>query len=141
MSDDRTDAPSGDEGKPADGKPAKGKPSRSSRVAHCSFCGKSHREVGPLIEGPEGIFICASCVDLCESIIQQERRRAGTQPAHIAKVPPPREIHDFLNLYIVGQERAKRTLSVAVHNHYKRLHHAQKNQDVESPSLRCLFPT
>jgi ATP-dependent Clp protease ATP-binding subunit ClpX len=139
MSDDRTEPPAGDEGKPV-----KGKPGRASRVAHCSFCGKSHREVGPLIEGPDGIFICASCVDLCESIIQQERRRSGTQQAHIAKVPPPREIHEFLNQYLVGQERAKRTLSVAVHNHYKRLNATldeDNSVELEKSNVLLIGPT
>jgi ATP-dependent Clp protease ATP-binding subunit ClpX len=139
MSDDRT----GDQ-PPEEGRNPKDGPTRTSRVALCSFCGKSHREVGPLIEGPESVFICASCVDLCESIIQQERRRGGQLPAHIAEVPAPREIHDYLNLYIVGQERAKRTLSVAVHNHYKRLNATLGDDDsveLEKSNVLMIGPT
>ena len=139
MSDDRT----GDQ-PPEESSGPKAGPTRTSRVALCSFCGKSHREVGPLIEGPDGVFICASCVDLCESIIQQERRRGGQLPAHIAEVPAPREIHDYLNLYIVGQERAKRTLSVAVHNHYKRLNATLDDDDsveLEKSNVLMIGPT
>jgi len=139
MSDDgnHNDPPTGDGKGP-------GRPTRASRVALCSFCGKSHREVGPLIEGPDGVFICASCVDLCESIIQQERRRSGGVPAHIANVPTPREINEFLDQYIVGQQRAKRTLCVAVHNHYKRLNAELDDDDsveLEKSNVLLIGPT
>ncbi|NIA22354.1 MAG: ATP-dependent Clp protease ATP-binding subunit ClpX [Anaerolineaceae bacterium] len=124
--------------KPAD------KVTRASRAAVCSFCGKSHREVGPLIEGPDNCFICAQCVDLCQSIIQQERRRSGSLPAHITSVPTPREITEFLDQYIIGQGRAKRTLSVAVHNHYKRLNAALDDDDsveLEKSNVLLIGPT
>jgi len=121
-----------------------GKSDRARRAAVCSFCGKSHREVGPLIEGPDDCFICAQCVELCQSIIQQERRRSGTLPAHIASVPSPREINEFLDQYIVGQQRAKKTLSVAVHNHYKRLNATLENDDsveLEKSNVLLIGPT
>ena len=76
-----------------------------------------------MVEGPKDVYICKSCVELCHNIIRQEIRRASTSRAVIGDIPSPREIHEFLNEYIIGQERAKRTLAVAVHNHYKRLQH------------------
>ncbi len=131
-------------GGPTDGRRSASKVGRASRAAVCSFCGKSHREVGPLIEGPDNCFICAQCVDLCQSIIQQERRRSGSLPAHIASVPPPREITEYLDQYIIGQGRAKRTLSVAVHNHYKRLNATLDDDDsveLEKSNVLLIGPT
>ena len=97
---------------------------RSRRTTLCSFCGKSQRDVGPMVEGPKGVYICKSCVELCHNIIKQEMRRSGTAQTTVDEIPKPRDIRDFLAEYVVGQERAKRTLGVAVHNHYKRLHHS-----------------
>jgi ATP-dependent Clp protease ATP-binding subunit ClpX len=117
---------------------------RSQRAALCSFCGKSHREVGPLIEGPDNVFICGSCVELCQTIIQQERRRGGATTGHIARVPAPKEIKAFLDEYIIGQDRAKRTLSVAVHNHYKRLNAAltpDETVELEKSNVLLIGPT
>jgi ATP-dependent Clp protease ATP-binding subunit ClpX len=88
----------------------------------CSFCGKSSRDVGPMVEGPSDVFICANCVDLAHNIIKQEKRKlsTGTLPT-FNSIPKPRELKSQLDQHIVGQEHAKRALSVAVHNHYKRL--------------------
>ncbi|MBN2582900.1 MAG: ATP-dependent Clp protease ATP-binding subunit ClpX [Planctomycetes bacterium] len=133
-----------DGGGPTDEKRKSGKTERTRRAAVCSFCGKSHREVGPLIEGPDDCFICAQCVELCQSIIQQERRRSGTLPAHIASVPSPREISEFLDQYIIGQQRAKKTVSVAVHNHYKRLNASLESDDsveLEKSNVLLIGPT
>ncbi|MFP5450302.1 MAG: ClpX C4-type zinc finger protein, partial [Thermoleophilia bacterium] len=84
----------------------------------CSFCGKSQRQVKKLIAGP-GVYICDECIDLCNEIIDEEL----TTPAGFDAdaLPRPREIYDVLNDYVVGQEEAKRTLAVAVYNHYKRV--------------------
>ena len=96
---------------------------RSRRTSTCSFCGKSQRDAGPMVEGPKDVFICKSCVELCHNIIRQEMRKVSASRAVLRDIPSPREIHEFLNQYVIGQERAKRTLAVAVHNHYKRLQH------------------
>jgi ATP-dependent Clp protease ATP-binding subunit ClpX len=94
-----------------------------NRNAYCSFCRRSHRDVGPLVEGPGDVYICGECIDLCQSIIDQERKRRGTGKATGANsnIPTPRSIKEKLDHYVVGQNRAKKVLSVAVHNHYKRL--------------------
>ena len=148
MVDERKDGPK-DEGKTSGSGGGRGKDAsggKGRRLALCSFCGKSHREVGPLIEGPEGIFICAQCVELCESIIQQEKRKAGPAAGHIANVPSPREITTFLDYYVVGQEQAKRTLGVAVHNHYKRLNsltagREENEVELEKSNILLIGPT
>src|SRR6202451_1044863 len=94
---------------------------RGRRVTTCSFCGKSSRDVGPMVEGPSDVYICANCVDLAHNIIRQEKRKlSGSQPL-FSTIPSPREIKEFLDAYVVGQPYAKKALAVAVHNHYKRL--------------------
>lgn len=95
--------------------------STKNRNAYCSFCRKSHRDVGPLVEGPAEVYICGECVELCQSIIDQEKRRRGTPKGKVNDIPSPRSIKEKLDQYVIGQTRAKRVLSVAVHNHYKRL--------------------
>src|SRR5262245_6721306 len=89
--------------------------------AYCSFCRKSYRDVGPLVEGPGDVYICGECIELCQSILDQEKRRRGTTKSLFTEVPSPRKIKEHLDQYVIGQERAKKVLSVAVHNHYKRL--------------------
>jgi len=84
----------------------------------CSFCGKSQKQVKKLIAGP-GVYICDECIDLCNEIVEEEL--AETSDVSLGELPSPREIYSFLNDYIVGQEQAKRILSVAVYNHYKRV--------------------
>ncbi|MDP7383328.1 MAG: ATP-dependent Clp protease ATP-binding subunit ClpX, partial [Acidimicrobiales bacterium] len=84
----------------------------------CSFCGKSQKQVKKLIAGP-GVYICDECIDLCNEIIEEEL--ADTSDISLGELPSPREIYAFLNDYIVGQDQAKRILSVAVYNHYKRV--------------------
>src|SRR6202451_2988018 len=91
------------------------------RNAFCSFCRKSYRDVGPLVEGPGDVYICGECIELCQSIIDQEKRRRGGSKALFTHIPSPRSIKDKLDAYVIGQNRAKKVLSVAVHNHYKRL--------------------
>ncbi len=84
----------------------------------CSFCGKSQKQVKKLIAGP-GVYICDECIDLCNEIIEEEL--ADSSDVSLGELPSPREIYAFLNDYIVGQDQAKRILSVAVYNHYKRV--------------------
>ena len=114
---------------------------RRRRTSTCSFCGKTHREVGPMVEGPNDAYICASCVDLCQNIIRQERRKSSGLKPLFQKIPAPREIMDYLDRYVVGQEYAKKTLSVAVHNHYKRLTHSEQGspEDVEIDKSNILL--
>ena len=103
---------------------------RGRRVTTCSFCGKTSREVGPMVEGPSDIYICSNCTDLCQNIFRQEKRRMSTNRPLFTTIPSPRQINEFLDQYVIGQVDAKRTLSVAVHNHYKRLAHLE-NEDSE----------
>jgi ATP-dependent Clp protease ATP-binding subunit ClpX len=90
--------------------------------ATCSFCLKSFRDTGTLIEGPGEVFVCGDCVHLCQSILDQEKRKRGKTPK-VADTPSPRALKEELDRYVIGQDRAKRVLAVAVHNHYKRLAH------------------
>ncbi|MCP3902509.1 MAG: ATP-dependent Clp protease ATP-binding subunit ClpX [Planctomycetes bacterium] len=94
---------------------------RGRRVTTCSFCGKTSREVGPMVEGPNDIYICSNCTDLCQNIFRQERRRVTSARPLFSAIPAPRQIKEFLDQYVIGQDHAKKSLSVAVHNHYKRL--------------------
>jgi ATP-dependent Clp protease ATP-binding subunit ClpX len=94
---------------------------RGRRVTTCSFCGKSSRDVGPMVEGPSDVYICANCVDLAHNIIRQEKKKMTTAGPIFTTIPSPRQISEFLDQYVVGQRYAKKALSVAVHNHYKRL--------------------
>jgi len=108
----------------------------SKNTLYCSFCGKSQHEVRKLIAGPT-VFICDECVELCMDIIREEHK------THLVRsrdgVPTPRDIFTVLDDYVIGQETAKRVLSVAVHNHYKRLSHGAKNADVEIAKSNILL--
>src|SRR3954462_3771056 len=104
---------------------------RGRRVTTCSFCGKSSRDVGPMVEGPSDVYICANCVDLAHNIIRQEKRKLTSAQPLFNTIPSPRQVKEFLDQYVVGQDRAKRSLSVAVHNHYKRLSVADPNATPE----------
>ena len=108
--------------------------------AYCSFCRKSYRDVGPLVEGPGDVYICGECIELCQSILDQERRRRGVPKTLFTDIPTPREIKEQLDAYVIGQERAKKVLSVAVHNHYKRLVHGEDPEtDVELDKSNILL--
>ncbi len=108
----------------------------SKNTLYCSFCGKSQHEVRKLIAGPT-VFICDECVELCMDIIREEHKTSLVKSKE--GVPSPREIKDVLDDYVIGQSHAKRVLSVAVHNHYKRLNHAAKNSDVELAKSNILL--
>jgi ATP-dependent Clp protease ATP-binding subunit ClpX len=107
---------------------------RGRRVTTCSFCGKSSRDVGPMVEGPSDVYICANCVDLAHNIIRQEKRKLSSASApSFGAIPSPRTINEFLDQYVVGQPYAKKALAVAVHNHYKRLTTTTTDTGEENP--------
>ena len=112
----------------------------SGELLKCSFCGKSQKQVKKLIAGP-GVYICDECIDLCNEIIEEEL----AEPAELGfeELPKPREINDFLDEYIVGQETAKRIMSVAVYNHYKRVEIGSSTDDVElaKSNIMLIGPT
>ena len=108
----------------------------SKSTLYCSFCGKSQHEVRKLIAGPT-VFICDECVELCMDIIREEHKIAFVKSKD--GVPTPKEIREVLDDYVIGQAQAKKVLSVAVHNHYKRLNHAQKGNDVELAKSNILL--
>ncbi|HSD33885.1 MAG TPA: ATP-dependent Clp protease ATP-binding subunit ClpX [Alphaproteobacteria bacterium] len=108
----------------------------SKNTLYCSFCGKSQHEVRKLIAGPT-VFICDECVELCMDIIREEHRTTLVKSRD--GVPTPRDICNVLDDYVIGQDHAKRVLSVAVHNHYKRLAHGAKNNDVELAKSNILL--
>ena len=113
---------------------------KTKNTLYCSFCGKSQHEVRKLIAGPT-VFICDACVELCMDIIKEETKSSIVKSD--TGVPTPIEIQKFLNDYVIGQDRAKKILSVAVHNHYKRLSHSSKSGDVElsKSNILLLGPT
>ena len=107
------------------------------KLLYCSFCGKSQHEVKKLIAG-QSVFVFDECVELCNDIIREEMQDQKVEPAE-AKLPSPHEINQALDNYVIGQDRAKRVLSVAVYNHYKRLRHGQKTDDVELSKSNILL--
>ncbi len=117
---------------------------RGRKVTTCSFCGKTSRDVGPMVEGPNDVYVCANCVELCQNIFKQERRRVSSPGALFREVPSPRQIKEFLDQYVIGQDIAKKALSVAVHSHYKRLLHVEKNEgeiELDKSNILLLGPT
>ncbi len=117
------------------------RPTDSSEQLLCSFCGKSQRQVKKLIAGP-GVYICDECIDLCNEIIDEELSVPSS--FDVENLPRPREIYDFLDEYVIGQDEAKRTLSVAVYNHYKRIQMSQGDDneiELQKSNILLLGPT
>jgi ATP-dependent Clp protease ATP-binding subunit ClpX len=111
----------------------------TKKNAFCSFCRKSYRDVGPLVEGPGDVYICGECIELCQSILDQEQRRRGNTKQLFSEIPTPREMVAQLDEYVIGQSSAKRVLAVAVHNHYKRLALGWEGSDVEIEKSNILM--
>jgi ATP-dependent Clp protease ATP-binding subunit ClpX len=111
-----------------------------SDLLKCSFCGKSQKQVKKLIAGP-GVYICDECIDLCNEIIEEEL--SETSELKLEELPKPREIYQFLDDYVIGQDNAKKVMAVAVYNHYKRIQVGQKNDEVElqKSNILILGPT
>jgi ATP-dependent Clp protease ATP-binding subunit ClpX len=106
--------------------------SKNMRTTYrCSFCGKSQDQVQRLIAGPGGVYICDECIDLCREIIEEEQATVAKPRLQAGKIPTPKKIYDQLSHYVIGQERAKKTLAVAVYNHYKRIGVGMQIDDVE----------
>ena len=122
---------------------AKQSDSKKSK-AICSFCGRSSSQDDTLIEGPNRVFICPECVELCHNIIRQNRKQVGRAGTGPREMPRPREIKEYLDQYVIGQEHAKKYLSVAVHNHYKRLLHSDSNDsdiEIDKSNVLLIGPT
>ena len=120
------------------------KTSNSKNVETCSFCGRAKKQVDAFVEGPGEVFICPECIDLCYNIVRQERRRQKGSSLALKDVPKPRDIKEFLDEYVIGQLEAKKCLAVAVHNHYKRLLHAdmeEKDVEIEKSNILLIGPT
>jgi len=117
----------------------------SGRTERCTFCGKTARDADRLIAGPPGIYICNECVDICHRIVHDDENfRARKRPPRMDQIPPPKEIHAQLSEFVVGQEKAKKILSVAVHNHYKRLCLAESRGprvNIDKSNILLIGPT
>ncbi len=119
-------------------------PNGKKPKAICSFCGRSSSQTDAFIEGPNNIFICPECVDLCHNIIRQNRKRISSPALSPKEMPKPKEIKQYLDQYVIGQEHAKKYLSVAVHNHYKRLFHSDsedKDVEIDKSNVLLIGPT
>jgi ATP-dependent Clp protease ATP-binding subunit ClpX len=111
----------------------------------CSFCHRTGEDGDPIIEGPNGVYICGNCVDLCQNIIRQEHRRNVQAKPLFTAIPSPRQINEYLDEYVIGQDHAKKVLSVAVHNHYKRLTQSDLDEpgsvEIEKSNVLLIGPT
>ncbi len=118
---------------------------KGRKVTTCSFCGKTSREVGPMVEGPSSVYICTSCTDLCQNIFRQEKRKVNASSTWLREIPAPREIKEYMDEYVIGQDLAKRSLAVAVHNHYKRLLHLESSEagavEIDKSNILMIGPT
>lgn len=108
----------------------------SSELLKCSFCGKSQKQVKKLIAGP-GVYICDECIELCNEIIIEELSESSNFT--LTELPKPHEIFEFLNQYVIGQDRAKKSLSVAVYNHYKRIQAGDGKKTIQLRSQKQHF--
>lgn len=120
-------------------------PGRRKPVLVCSFCNRTNEEAGPVVEGPDGVNICGGCIELCHNIIRQEKRKTSQVEPMFTSIPSPRKIKEFMDEYVIGQDHAKKVLSVAVHNHYKRLSHSDTREDdtveIDKSNLLLIGPT
>ncbi|MCH8921230.1 MAG: ATP-dependent Clp protease ATP-binding subunit ClpX [Chloroflexi bacterium] len=115
---------------------------KTSATYTCSFCGKNQEQVRRLIAGPGAVYICNECVELCREIIQEEKPSPSRPKLPLQKIPPPKMIYEQLSEYVVGQEQAKKVLSVAVYNHYKRIGAAPNSEvELEKSNILLLGPT
>jgi ATP-dependent Clp protease ATP-binding subunit ClpX len=117
---------------------------RNRKKPICSFCGRASTQLDTFIKGPDDIFICPECVNLCHEIVKQSQKRPGVSVLTIGEMPSPRKIKEYLDQYVIGQEHAKKYLSVAVHNHYKRLFHtdsADKDVEIDKSNVLLVGPT
>ncbi len=117
---------------------------RNRKKPVCSFCGRAATQLDAFIEGPNDIFICQECVDLCHDIVQKSRKQPSTSVLTFEEMPSPRKIKEYLDQYVIGQEHAKKYLSVAVHNHYKRLLHTDsedKDVEIDKSNVLLVGPT
>ncbi len=117
---------------------------RSKKRPICSFCGQAAPQPNTFIEGPNSIFICPECVNLCHDIVQKSRRPPSSRVLTLKEMPSPRRIKEYLDQYVIGQEHAKKYLSVAVHNHYKRLFHTDsedKDVEIDKSNVLLVGPT
>lgn len=117
---------------------------RGRKVTTCSFCGKTSREVGAMVEGPNDVYVCCNCVDLCQNIFKQEKRRIAASKHSFGEVPAPRQVKEFLDQYIIGQDQAKKALAVATVQHYKRLMHLENEDapvELEKSNILMVGPT
>jgi ATP-dependent Clp protease ATP-binding subunit ClpX len=122
---------------------AKQSDNKKSKVI-CNFCGRAGSGADAFIEGPSNVFICPECVDLCHDIIQQNRKRLRRPAVSLKEMPKPKEIKEYLDQYVISQEHAKKYLSVAVHNHYKRLLHADSDDtdiEIDKSNVLLIGPT
>ncbi len=143
MSNDRNGGKGGRSGPKSGGGDSDESGFKGRRVTTCSFCGKNSREVGPMVEGPSDVYICANCTELCQNIFKQERRRVQSGRPVVGAIPTPRQLKEYLDQYVIGQEQAKRAMSVAVHIHYKRLAAAEKESgiDLDKSNVLLIGPT
>ena len=108
------------------------------RHTRCSFCGKGQEQVRKLVAGP-GVYICDQCIDLCQEVLEEDNRSTTTKRGKPGTIPNPQVIAASLDQYVIGQEHAKKALSVAVFNHYKRIAHSKTNSDVELDKSNVLL--
>jgi ATP-dependent Clp protease ATP-binding subunit ClpX len=116
---------------------------RRSRAV-CSFCGRAGNQTDTLIEGLDGVFICPDCIELCSNLLRQKQRQVGGRRTSLKETPKPREIKEYLDQYVISQENAKKYLSVAVHNHYKRLLHSDigdSEVELDKSNVLLIGPT
>ena len=123
-----------------------GKKTNNNRTkAICSFCGRAATRSDAFIEGPNKVYICPECVELCHEIIRQNQRKIGSPVKTLKEIPKPKEIKEYLDQYVIGQEHAKKYLSVAVHNHYKRLLYSDGEHDdnieIDKSNVLLIGPT